>query len=104
MHNSRKVNDGVLKRTRSKISHLIQSVSVRTRPKMQITCNLSVPGDMEADGSTCHNCSLECSAMNKTQTWVIFCPLSLSNPTLIATYARSNNLLQNTNLLHHPVF
>jgi hypothetical protein len=43
--------------------------------------------------STIHNCLVEWDDMNKTQSWVNFFALSLSNPTPIISFARKHNHL-----------
>jgi hypothetical protein len=56
--------------------------------------------DKGIDGSTLHNCLVEWNDIDKKQSWINFFALSLSNPTPIISYARSNNLLQGIPFCH----
>jgi hypothetical protein len=53
------------------------------------------------DMRTNHNCLLEWNDINKSQSWVNFFALSLSNPTPIISFARKHNLLDKMHFQHH---
>jgi hypothetical protein len=60
---TRKNNDHVASRTRSKPEHTDQTVEDRTRSKLQVICNKGSGTDM----GTNHNCLVEWNNINKSQ-------------------------------------
>jgi hypothetical protein len=56
--------------------------------------------DSGMDMSTNHNCLVEWNDMNKTQSWVNFFALCLSNPTPVISFARKHNLLDKMPFQH----
>ena len=172
---TRKQNDDVASRTRSKTGHLEQNVGNRTRSKLQAICNsssqevffplydivmfennadykdvdlhLGLPEcqiyhsaligsksqteldcllqlhildksendqnkswkctkvlkyceELGVNTSTNHTCLVEWNDINRSQSWVNFFALSLSNPTPIITFARNQNLLHKMPFQH----
>ena len=49
--------------------------------------------EREADSNANHKCLLEWNDVNKSQSWVNFFALTLSNPTPKISFARNNNFI-----------
>jgi hypothetical protein len=58
------------------------------------------PKENRDDHSSKHECLVECNDINKTKSWVNYFALSLSNPKLIISFARNNNLLDKMPFCH----
>jgi hypothetical protein len=56
--------------------------------------------EIGVDGNTSHNCLVEWNDIHKSQSWVNFFTLSLSNPIPIISFARHNEYLEKIPLCH----
>jgi hypothetical protein len=80
--------------------HMLNMAAEREDTSWECSRMLEYHEDRGGNDDHHFNCLVEWRNLNKAQSWVNFFALSLSNPTPIISFARSNNLLHKMPFCH----